>query len=87
MEYLKHKGTVSSNGIQTSTVNQVINFERPLNSLLFCAEGNDIDIKIDDEECTHLVKDGYTMEINDMSIEKITIIENNKKYSYDGLYQ
>lgn len=91
MSQIDHRGTLSSNGIQTTGSDNIIDFKvtnptDDVNSLAFTAEGNDIHIKINDEICTHLIKSDCTLILDKVKITKITIVESGVSYSYDALY-
>ena len=88
MSFLNHSGSYSSNGIKTTTqTNTVIIFEHPVNSLELINEGTvDMTVKLNSESNYHLIKVGEIFKIEDIRIDKITIVENSAMYSYGALY-
>lgn len=86
MAFIKHAGTVSSNGIQTSTANQVITFQYPVNSFSLTSVGNDLNIKFNNESNYHYLQSGETITVEDMIISKIEIKEESKNFIYHGLF-
>jgi hypothetical protein len=82
----RSSGTYSSDGIQTSTANQVINFEHPLNCLFFTALNSSVNIKLNNETNYHYTPQGKTLKITDMDIRKIEIQEAGVQYLYEAQY-
>jgi hypothetical protein len=83
-----HEGSKSSNGKQTTSgANQEFDFSAtPLNSLEVTAHATQLHIKLNDESNTHLVQAGYSVNIDQLNITKLTIVESGVEYSYSGMY-
>lgn len=81
-------GTVSSEGIVTTTgANQVFDFSKNrLNSIYIKAEGNDINVKFNDEATFHFVKNGDSLHFPNLQVRDFTIVENNVSLSYHGTF-
>lgn len=89
MKGLKYVGTLSSNGIQTtSSANYEIIFDenKSVSDLTIIAEGNDLQIKLNNESNIHYLKVDEILNITDMIVEKITILPSGVKYRYDAMY-
>ena len=85
---VSNTGTVSNENFELSTANQVVTFPDPLNSITITAEGNpdDFHVKFNGEDVEHLVTSVLPLNVDDMKIQKITIVESGKNFMYDGLF-
>jgi hypothetical protein len=89
----KYKQTYSSGGKQTSTANQVIDFYKqsyPKNNtnaqfLHIQTFGQDLRIKLNDEETVHVIFSNSEFMISDINIDKFTILDAGCEFYYTAM--
>ena len=86
---IEHSGTLSSDGFKTSTGDQEIVLDKPVNSFRIVGE-TDSDIffiTVNGETNTHRVTNKRPYGFNGLTLYKFTIIEAGIRYEWDALVQ